>query len=106
MRVLIALISLLLFQCIANQGGNPTASGLTITYNGGTSSFSSSGYDPKDSQGEACTRSFLGAVAIGDASIAKAASKAQLRTIRSVSQEFSNLGAIVYSVCTIVRGQK
>lgn len=54
--------------------------------------------------GEACATSYLGVVAIGDASIAKAASNGGIKTVTNVDQHTTNMLGIIVKYCTIATG--
>ncbi|MEO5355860.1 MAG: TRL-like family protein [Nitrospirae bacterium YQR-1] len=55
--------------------------------------------------GKACIHSFLGAVAIGDASIETAMKAAGIKTVYSVNKENLNIFGTYTRQCTIVAGE-
>lgn len=97
-----ALVLLGLTNCYTGQVGNPSG---TMFINKGVNGFSGTSYDGKDREGEACATSVLALFAFGDASIQKAANKASITKITSVSHDTKQNMFITQDVCTVVRGQ-
>ncbi len=54
--------------------------------------------------GEACATSYVGVVAIGDASIATAAANGGIKNVTNVDQHSTNMLGIIVKYCTIVSG--
>lgn len=54
--------------------------------------------------GEACATSYVGVVAVGDASIAKAAANGGIKTVTNVDHHTTNLLGIIAKFCTVVSG--
>lgn len=100
--VMIAILSISLSSCYTAQYGNPS---ITLFYNAGINGFSGNSANLKDRQGEACAISVLALLAIGDASIQKAAGKAGITKISNVTHQTKMNLFVVQEVCTIVRGQ-
>jgi hypothetical protein len=55
-------------------------------------------------KGEACATSYLGVVALGDASIATAAANGGIKSVTNVDQHTTNMLGIIVKYCTIVSG--
>lgn len=55
--------------------------------------------------GESCAQSFLGLVAVGDASISAAKAKASITTVSTVDHQSTNLLGLYAKYCTIVSGK-
>ncbi len=55
--------------------------------------------------GEACAKSYLGIVALGDASIEKAKTNGSITKVATVDHETTNLYFFYGSYCTIVTGE-
>ncbi len=55
--------------------------------------------------GEACARSYLGVVAVGDASIEKAKANGSITKVATVDHETTNILYFYGSYCTIVTGE-
>lgn len=91
-----------LSNCYTGQYGNPSG---TLFLNKGNNGFSGSSYSSKDKVGEACATSILALIAVGDASIQKAARKADITKISSVSHNTKMNMFVVQDICTEVRGQ-
>lgn len=54
--------------------------------------------------GSACAESYLGAVALGDASIQAAKSAGNISTVSSVDEQSTNILGFYAKYCTIVKG--
>lgn len=91
-----------LMNCYTGQVGNPSG---TLFINKGQNGFSGTSYSGKDRQGEACAMTILALIATGDASIQKAANKAEITKISSVTHNTKQNMFITQEVCTVVRGQ-
>jgi hypothetical protein len=57
-------------------------------------------------KGESCATSYLGLVALGDASIGAAAEKAGITNIVHVDQHSTNILGLIHTYCTEVSGHK
>jgi hypothetical protein len=100
--LLIAVLGMISSNCYTGQFGNPSG---TVFINKGNNGFSGTSFDPKDRQSEACATSVLALFAFGDASIQKAANKAGITKITSVSHDTKQNMFVIQDVCTVVRGQ-
>lgn len=106
MKILVTTLFILYFlftlaNCITVQYGNPSG---TSVVNKGNNGFSGSSFDPKELEGEACATSFFALFALGDASIQRAANKADIKNITSVSIDTKQNWLFYQDVCTVVRG--
>ncbi len=90
--------SLFLFGSCASGGIGPTGSIFTSTKIG------IHGSSPNGAkEGQACAQSFLGLVALGDASVRTAAQNGGISAVQSIDIEVFSL--LVYAqACTVVRG--
>ncbi|MFO0690654.1 MAG: TRL-like family protein [Myxococcota bacterium] len=55
-------------------------------------------------KGEACATSYVGVVAVGDASIATAAANGGIKTVTGVDHHSTNMLGIIAKFCTVVYG--
>jgi hypothetical protein len=55
--------------------------------------------------GQSCAQSFLGLIAVGDASIGAAKAKANITTVSAVDHQSTNLLGLYAQYCTIVSGK-
>ncbi|GBF51646.1 TRL-like family protein [Leptospira ryugenii] len=99
----LGLLTMMLGNCYAVTVGNPAN---TYFFNDGKSSFSASGFEVTDAEGEACARSIFALVSIGDASVNKAAEKSSIKNIRSVTHRFYPNWFGIHTFCTVVRGSR
>ncbi|MDZ4725599.1 MAG: TRL domain-containing protein [Leptospira sp.] len=97
------MLTLMLGNCYAVTLGNP---GTTYFYSDGKSSFSATGFEVTDVEGEACARSIFALVSFGDASVGTAANKVAIKNIRSVSHRFYPNWFGLHTFCTVVRGSR
>lgn len=96
-KILIIFSSCILASCMQSSAG-------VALYNNATEGMIAYNNVAITKTGEACSKNYLGLIAIGNNSIEEAKSDGNITNIATVDTEFKNILGIYQHACTIIRG--
>lgn len=99
-QTVLAVLVLGLFSTACSLSGFGPVGGLYTEHKVGVYATSPTG----SKTGKACSQSILGLVALGDASVEEAASKAGITKVNNINLESFSLLFVYGTLCTVVQG--